>query len=274
MGIDLGLSGKTVIVTGGGSNIGRAIALTFAGEGCNVVIADVMEDAAQKVADIANGKNAGGKTIVAKTDVTNLESVEAMVKKAIDEFGRIHVLVNNVGWTFDRFFLDKPIEEYEKEWQLNLRSNIFCTRAVLPHFVENGGGKVVSTTSDAGRMGEFREAVYGACKAGVIALSKSLTREYSKHNINFNCVAPGATIPSSDDEVSSISIFSKEGFGAGITQEKIPEEQKKKMQKVYPIGRMGTNVDIANAVLFFGSSLSDYVTGQTLSVSGGYSMVD
>ncbi|MFO8102001.1 MAG: SDR family oxidoreductase [Dehalococcoidia bacterium] len=274
MGIDLGLKGKTVIVTGGGSNIGRAISLTFAEEGCNVVIADIMEEAAQKVADIANGKNAGGKTIVVKTDVTDFDSVQAMVQKAIDEFGRIHVLCNNVGWTFDRFFLEKPLEEYEKEWKLNLRSNIFCTRAVLPHFIENGGGKIVSTTSDAGRMGEFREAVYSACKAGVIALSKALTREYSKNNINFNCVAPGATIPSSEDEVSDISIFSKEGFGAGITQEKIPEEQKKKMQKAYPIGRLGTNTDIAKAVLFFASSLSDYITGQTISVSGGYSMVD
>ncbi len=274
MGVNLGLSGKTVIVTGGGSNIGRAISLTFAGEGCNVVIADIVEAAAQKVADIANGKKAGGKTIVVKTDVTNFDSVQAMVKKAISEFGRVHVLCNNVGWTFDRFFLEKPLEEYEKEWQLNLRSNIFCTRAILPHFVENGGGKIVSTTSDAGRIGEFREAVYSACKAGVIALSKALTREYSKNNINFNCVAPGATIPGSADEVSEISIFSKQGFGAGITQEKIPEEQKKKMEKAYPIGRLGTNTDIANAVLFFASSLSDYITGQTLSVSGGYSMVD
>ncbi|MFO8009994.1 MAG: SDR family oxidoreductase [Dehalococcoidia bacterium] len=274
MGIDLGLAGKTVIVTGGGSNIGRAISLAFAEEGSNVVIADIMEEAAQKVADVANSKNAGGKTIVVKTDVTDKDSVQNMVDTAIKEFGGVDVLVNNVGWTFDRFFMEKPYEEWRKEIDLNLWSNIICTRAVLDHFVEKKKGKVVSVASDAGRMGEFREAVYGACKAGVISLSKSLTRELSRNNINFNCVAPGATIPSSDDEVSDISIFSKEGFGAGITQEKIPEEQKKKMEKAYPIGRLGTNVDIAKAVLFFASSLSDYVTGQTLSVSGGYSMVD
>lgn len=274
MGIDLGLKGKTAIVTGGGSNIGRAISLALAGEGMNVVIADIMEDAAKKVAELANSKGDGGKTIVVKTDVTDQASVEAMVKKAIDEFGQVHVLVNNVGWTFDRFFLEKPVEEYEKEMKLNLLSNILCTRAVLPHFIDNKYGKVISISSDAGRMGEFREAVYGACKAGVIALSKSLTREYSRNNVTFNCVCPGATIPSSEDEVSDISIFSKQGFGAGITQEKIPEEQKKKMEKAYPLGRLGKNTDIAKAVVFFASTLSDYVTGQTLSVSGGYSMVD
>lgn len=271
--MDLGLKGKTAIVTGGGSNIGRAIVLALAGEGMNVVIAELMEDAGKKVADVANSKNAGGKTIVVKTDVTNWDSVQAMAQKAISEFGQVHVLVNNVGWTFDRFFLEKPLEEYEKELKLNLLSNIYCTRAILPHFIEKKYGKVISISSDAGRMGEFREAVYGACKAGVICLAKSLTREYSRNNITFNCIAPGATIPMSEDEVSEISIFSKSGFGAGITQQKIPEEQRAKMAKAYPLGRLGTNVDIAKAVLFFASTLSDYVTGQTLSVSGGYSMV-
>lgn len=270
--MDLGVAGKTAIVTGGGSNIGRAISLTLAGAGMNVVIADIMEDAAQKVADkiVADG----GKSSVIKTDVTNFDSVQAMVNKAIADNGEVDVLVNNVGWTYDRFFLEKPLEEYDKEIALNLKSNIYCNRAILPHFIEKKAGKVINISSDAGRMGEFREAVYGACKAGVIALSKSLTREYSRNNITFNCICPGATIPMNDDEVSSISIFSEEGFGKGITQEKIPEEQRAKMSKAYPIGRMGTNIDIAKAVLFYASTLSDYITGQTMSVSGGYSMVD
>ncbi|MBM3133140.1 MAG: SDR family oxidoreductase [Chloroflexi bacterium] len=271
--MDLGLAGKTAIVTGGGSNIGRAIVLALASEGMNVVIAELMEESGKKVADLANSKKAGGKAIVVKTDVTNWDSVQAMVKKAVAEFGQVHVLVNNVGWTFDRFFLEKPVEEYQKEINLNLLSNIYCTRAILPHFIEKKGGKVVSLASDAGRMGEFREAVYGACKAGVICLAKSLTREYSRNNITFNCIAPGATIPMTADEVSDISIFSKQGFGAGITQEAIPKEQREKMAKAYPLGRLGTNVDIAKAVVFFSSNLSDYITGQTISVSGGYAMV-
>jgi len=270
--MDFDVAGKTVIVTGGGSNIGRAISLTLAGAGMNVVIADIMEDAAQKVADLAVLN--GGKESVIKADVTSFDSVQAMVNRTVADNGQVHVLVNNVGWTFDRFFLEKPLEEYDKEIKLNLLSNIYCNRAILPHFVEKKYGKVINISSDAGRMGEFRESVYGACKAGVIALSKSLTREYSRNNVTFNCICPGATFPMSDDEVSSISIFSEQGFGKGMTQEKIPEEQRAKMSKAYPIGKLGTNIDIAKAVLFFASTLSDYITGQTLSVSGGYSMVD
>ncbi|GAG33763.1 unnamed protein product, partial [marine sediment metagenome] len=126
--MDLELAGKTVIVTGGASHIGRAIALAFAREGSNVVIADIDEGQAQKVASEANTLGGEGRTIVVRTDVTDQREVEALVARASDEFGRIHVLVNNVGWVLDRLFLDQPREDWEKAVNLNLWSVIYCMR--------------------------------------------------------------------------------------------------------------------------------------------------
>ena len=144
-----------------------------------------------------------------RTDVTSYPSVEETVAKVESRFGGIDVLVNNVGWTFDRLFIEKPREEWEREINLNLWGVINCTRAVLDGMLERRSGAVVSIGSDAGRMGEFREAVYGACKAGVMALSKSLAREYGKFGLRFNVVCPGTTMPDSDDEISATSMWNE-----------------------------------------------------------------
>ena len=205
--MDLELAGKTVIVTGGASHIGRAIALGFAREGANVVIADIDEGQANKVASQANTLGGGGKTIGIRTDVTDHQQVEAMVGRANDEFGRIHVLVNNVGWVLDCLFLDQPREDWEKAVNLNLWSVMNCMRAVLPHMTENGYGRVVSISSEAGRVGEYREAVYAACKAGIIGLTKSLAREMGRYGITLNSVCPALTVPSSEEEISEHSMW-------------------------------------------------------------------
>lgn len=264
--MELGLAGKTVIVTGGGSNIGRGISLAFAREQVNLTIADIDEGQAKKVAAAADELRA--KTLVVKTDVSSWEQVQAMVKKTLDTFGHIDVLVNNVGWTTDRLFIEKPREEWEREIQLNLWSMINCTRAVLDSMIAQKKGAIVSIGSDAGRMGEFREGVYAACKAGVIGLTKTLAREVGKHGVRLNVVCPGTTMPEKEEEIGETSMWAG-SLGKGWNT----PEMRERIARNYPLRRIGRPEDVANAVVFLASDAASFITGQTLSVSGGYTMM-
>lgn len=264
--MDLQLAGKSVIVTGSGSNIGRAIALAFAREGAKVAIADIDGQQCQKVAQQAREQGAG-EVLAMPTDVTNWGQVQMLAGTVEQAFGSIDVLVNNVGWTFDRLFMEKPREEWEKEIQLNLWSNINCTRAVLEPMLKAGKGSVVNIGSDAGRMGEFREVVYSATKAGVIAMAKSLAREYGRKGVRFNTICPGTTMPESDEEIGEHSIWA-----TGMKEWNTPE-MRERIAKAYPLRRVGQPCDVSNAVLFIASDCAAFVTGQTLSVSGGYTMM-
>jgi Dehydrogenases with different specificities (related to short-chain alcohol dehydrogenases) len=262
----LGLEGKTAIVTGGGSNIGRGIVLGFAEQGANVAIAELDETQGGKVAKEANALGKG-KIEYIKTDVTDWDSVQAMVKQTLAKLGQIDILVNVVGWVMDRLFIEKPRDEWEKEVQRNFWSDINCIRAVVDHMIERKYGKIVSIGSDAGRMGEFREAVYAGCKGGVIAMSKSLARELGRYGININVICPGLTVPENMDAVSKESLWTKESLDIFT-----PEAQER-AAKAYPLRRLGKPSDVANAVLFLASDRAGYITGQTLSVSGGYTMM-
>mgnify|MGYP001592272742 CR=1 FL=1 len=264
--MELGLAGKGVIVTGGGSNIGRAITLAFARDGANVVIAEIDEAQGQKVAKEANALGAGGKTLVVKTDVTDHLSVEAMVQHATKELGKVDVLVNNVGWTIDRLFMEKERAEWEKEVRINLWCAINCIHAVLPGMIAQKSGAVVSVASDAGRMGEYREAVYSACKGGVIALSKAVAREVGRYSIRLNIVCPGLVVPQSAEEVGQASMWQD------MTRIFTPEVLERVKQR-YVLRRLTTGQDVANAVVFLASDAASFITGQTLSVSGGYTMM-
>ena len=265
--MDLNLAGKSVVVTGGGSNIGRAITLAFARERSHVTIAEIDEAQGKKVAGEASSAGAASATVV-RTDVTKWESVQAMVRGVESRLGRVDVLVNNVGWTIDRLFVEKTREEWEKEIQLNLWGMINCTRAVLDGMIARKSGAIVSHGSDAGRMGEFREGVYAACKAGVIALSKSLAREVGRHGVRLNVVCPGMTMPESDEEISGLSMWAQE-----INRQFNTPEMKARIAKAYPLRRTGRPEDVAGAVVFLASDAAGFVTGQTLSVSGGYTMM-
>jgi len=265
--MELNLAGRSVIVTGGGSNIGRAIGLAFAREGVHLTIAEIDEAQGKKVAAEAESAGAASATVV-PTDVTKWESVQAMVRTTEGRHGRVDVLVNNVGWTHDRLFVEKTREEWEKEVQLNLWGMINCTRAVLDGMIARQSGAIVSMGSDAGRMGEFREAVYGACKAGVIALSKAVAREVGRHGIRLNVVCPGMTMPDSDDEIGGLSMWASETNRAWGTA-----EMRARIAKVYPLRRLGRPDDVAGAVVFLASDAAAFITGQTLSVSGGYTMM-
>lgn len=263
--MELGLKGKTVIITGGGSNIGRAIVHAFAEEGSNVVIAELDPAQGQRVVGEVAALNTGSRAVVVATDVTNHESVNAMVEAATAEFGGVDVLVNNAGWTIDRLFLEKPREEWEREVQVNLWGAINCIHAVLPGMVERQRGSIVCLSSDAGRMGEYREAVYSACKAGVIALSKSIARETGRHGLRLNCVCPGLVVPPDEETISETSMWHQM---RGV----FTPEARERAVRAYPLRRMAEAREIANAVVFLASDAAGFITGQTLSVSGGYTM--
>ena len=264
--MELGLKGKNVVITGGGSNIGRAIVHAFAAEGSNIVIAELAPEQGQKVAAEVAALDTGSKVAVVATDVSNPQQVEAMVEQAIGEFGGIDVLVNNVGWTVDRLFLEKPREEFEKEVQVNLWGAINCIHAVLPHMIERQAGAVVSISSEAGRMGEYREAVYSACKAGVIALSKAVARETGRYGLRFNMVCPGLIVPPREESISPESMWNQ-------MRDIFTDEVLERVERNYILRRMGTASEIANAVVFLASDAASFITGQTLSVSGGYTMI-
>lgn len=264
--MDLGLGGKTVVVTGAGSNIGRAIALAFGRERANVVIAEIDEGQGRRVAGEVEAL--GAPALAVRTDVTAWAEVQAMVRTVEGRFGRVDVLVNNVGWTRDALFVEKTRDEWEREIQLNLWGMINCTRAVLDGMIARKGGAVVSLGSDAGRIGEFREGVYGACKAGIIALSKSIAREVGKHGIRLNVVCPGMTMPAADEEVGERSMWRAEENRAWMT-----DEMRARIAKAYPLRRVARPEDVTGAVLFLASDAAGFVTGQTLSVSGGYTMM-
>jgi 2-hydroxycyclohexanecarboxyl-CoA dehydrogenase len=264
--MELGLKGKNVVITGGGSNIGRAIVHALAAEGSNITIAELAPDQGEKVAAEVAAMNTGSRVKVIPTNVTDNEQVESMAAQSIAEFGSIDVLVNNVGWTVDRLFLDKPRDEYEKEVQVNLWGAINCIHAVLPHMIEKQSGAVVSLSSDAGRMGEYREAVYSACKAGVIALSKAIARETGRYGLRLNVVCPGLIVPPRDESISSESMWNQ-------MRDIFTDDVLERVERNYTLRRMGTAGEIANAVVFLASDAASFITGQTLSVSGGYTMM-
>lgn len=265
--MDLGLSGKAVIVTGGGSNIGKGISIAFGEEGAHVIIAEIDEVQGQKVANLITAK--GGKATVIKTDVTDTQSVNDLVKTSIDKFGKVDILVNNVGWTMYRLFAEKPVEEWEKEIKLNYWSVLNCSKAVTSHMIERKYGKIISIASDAGRVGEVRGSVYGGCKGAIIAFSKSLALELGRFGINVNVVCPAIVPPANlAEDIGKHSMSNDPG-----AEQFLKPEVQAKMAQGYPLRRLGKAQDIGNMVVFLASDRSNFVTGQTISVNGGYSMV-
>ncbi len=266
--MDLGLAGKTVIVTGGGSNIGRGIVLAFVQEGANVINAEIDVEQGQRVVDEAN-ETGNGKAELIPTDVTNWDSVQEMVESAIGKYGQIDVLVNNAGGTPSyRPFMKKDREEWEKEINLNYWSVINCIRGVLDNMMEHKTGRIVNIASGSGQIGSgaMNLAVYGGTKGGVIALSRGLAWEFGRHGITVNCVSPGWIVPDAEDHTGEGSFWQKWGYDF-FTPEKLDI-----FMKSWPVPRLGRPKDIADCVLFFASDRASFLTGQTVSVSGGVAM--
>jgi NAD(P)-dependent dehydrogenase (short-subunit alcohol dehydrogenase family) len=264
--MDLELKDKSVIVTGGGSNIGRAIVLAFAGEGAHITIGDIDTAQAEKTAEFAT-KLGAASVQVHKTDVTNLEQVQAMFKAAVDRHGRVDVLVNNVGWDNLMFFTQTTPDFWRKVIDINYVGVLNCTKTALDLMVKQNGGAIVSISSDASRQGEPREAVYGGVKAAVNSFMKTIAKENGRYGIRCNVVCPGVTVPSTTEEVGGSSMWTN-------AEAMFTPEQMDKVTKSLPLRKVGRPQDIANAVVFMASNkVAGHITGQVLSVSGGYSMI-
>ncbi|MFC5141653.1 SDR family NAD(P)-dependent oxidoreductase [Actinomycetospora rhizophila] len=241
---------RVAVVTGAGRGIGRAISEKLAAEGATVVATDVDGDTARQTA-AALGHGALGLA----TDVASRASVEEMVGTVRERFGRIDVLVNNAGWDRAGPFVDSDPADWDKVIAINLYGVLHTSKAVLPIMAEQGGGRVVNLASDAGRVGSSGEAVYSAAKGGVIAFTKTCAREMARHGIGVNCVCPGPTDTALFAEFAGDSPKLREA-----------------LTKAIPLRRLAQPEDLAGAVVFLASDEAAYITGQTLSVSGGLSM--
>src|SRR5436190_16508447 len=229
-----GLRGKRAIVTGGAAGIGAAIVERFREEGTEIVIFDLNGDP--------------------RVDITDYEAV----KKAVAGAGPVDILVNNAGWDMFKPFLKTEPDFWQKIIAINLVGALNLMHCVLPGMVARGGGKVVSIASDAGRVGSSGEAVYSACKGGIISITKTLARELASKGVRLNTVCPGLT------QTNMLAEFMK---GAGN-----PDKLAEAYRRAVPIGRLGKPEDIPGAVLFLASDDADFITGQTISVSGGLTM--
>jgi Dehydrogenases with different specificities (related to short-chain alcohol dehydrogenases) len=251
-----GLKGKVVVVTGGGGGIGSATCLRFAEDGAKVVVADINQAAAEAVAGRIRAE--GGEAMAIAFDLTDLAACQAAVERVEVELGPVEILVNNAGWDLFVPFLKSTPDFWSKIIDINLRAVLNITHPVLAKMVERRSGRVVSIASDAGRGGSSGESVYAACKAGVIAFSKTLAREHSRHGITFNCVCPGVT------ETGMLENF----MDSAGNKEKLREA----FTRAVPLGRLGKPEDLPGAIAFLASDEASFITGQVISVSGGLTM--
>lgn len=251
------LAGKTAFVAGGGRGIGRCVALALGREGAQVAVADILKDNAESVSKEI--KALGSNAIGCQVDLTQGADVERGVQETIKQFGQIDILANCAGWDRLEPFLESNEETWDKIIAINFKSVLHADKAVLPHMIKRGSGKIVSIASDAGRVGSSWESVYSGAKGAVIAFSKTLAREVARYKINVNVVCPGLT-----DTPLLEAIRTQSEQTAKIVDA---------VTKATPFRRVAKPEEIAEAVLFFASPSADFITGQTLSVSGGLTMV-
>jgi len=247
---------QTVIVTGGGGGIGGATCRRFAAEGASVAVFDVNLDAAEKVA--AGIRAEGGRAQAFRCDITDRASVDAAVVEAQTSLGSIDVLVNNAGWDVFKPFTKTEPAQWDKLIAINLTGALHMHHAVLPGMAARQKGRIVNIASDAARVGSSGEAVYAACKGGLVSFSKTIAREHARHGVTVNVVCPGPT---------DTALFADYKEGAGN-----PEKLVEAFTRAIPLGRIGQPGDLPGAILFFASDDAAFVTGQVLSVSGGLTM--
>jgi 3-oxoacyl-[acyl-carrier protein] reductase len=264
--MDLGISGRVAFVTGAGRGIGQEICLTLAAEGVRIAVNDLFQERADETADLI--RKSGGQAIGVAADVTDYAAVSAAVARAVAEFGAVDILVNNAGIpavtaqdaipSQGGFFPGTDREQWDRTMGLITYGVLNCARAVIEGMQERRWGRIVSIISDAGRVGEPRLVAYSMAKAGVIGFSKALAKECGRHAVTVNCVSPATT-------------------ETDATREWI-QQQGEQIMRAYPLAkglnRLGRPSDIANAVAFLASARSEWITGQVLSVNGGYSMAD
>lgn len=264
--VDLGLADARVLVTGGASNIGRAIVHEFASEGARVVLNDIDQPQAEKVRAEALERGASAVEVVI-ADMTRPDGADTAVGRAVDAWDGIDVLVNNAGWTVPGFIAtDTDRSKWERVIEVNLFSALAATQAAIGPMKDAGGGAIVFVASDAA-FGQIRQSIYGASKAGMVALARTTAREHGRHGIRSNIVCPGLVIPEGPDAVGEASLWA-------VGQDNVfNQKQIDFMLKDTPLRRLTTAEDVARAVLWFSSPrAARQVTGQMISVSGGYTM--
>lgn len=247
------LKDKVSIITGGAEGIGKSYVVGFAREGAKVVIADINLGAANVLANTL--RKEGKEALAIKTDVSSLESTEEMVRKTIERFGRIDILVNNAAMYIRVKLSVVPIyeldpDEWDRAMAVNLKGVFLCSKAVFPPMMKQGGGKIINITSNLALTGRANMAHYVASKGGVISLTRSLAREGGDYNINVNCIAPGSTLSEDPKDPAAL-------------------EFRKQVVPLRAIKRVEYPDDLVGAAIFLASSDSDFITGQTIVVDGG-----
>ncbi|MDQ7801722.1 MAG: SDR family NAD(P)-dependent oxidoreductase [Armatimonadota bacterium] len=246
---------RVALVTGGASGIGRATCLALAARGARVAVADINAQGAEQVAEEIRRQDR--EALAVGMDVTNRAHVAQAVQQVLDRWGRVDVLINAAGWDRIVPFLESTEDLWDRVININFRGVLNTCHVVLPHMVQRGGGVVVNISSDAGRVGSSGETVYSGAKGAVIAFSKALAREVARHNIRVNVVAPGIT-------------------DTPLLQQIIQAGNEKLIDAIVrstPLRRMARPEEVAEAVVFLASDRASFITGQTLSVSGGLTMV-
>jgi len=244
------IDGKTAVVTGGASGIGRATVEAFAAAGAHVLVGDINEALGAEV--VAALRKRGEKADFIYLDVANLDSIAAFQREAYARVGHVDIVANVAGWGKIEPFMQNTPDFWRRVIDINLLGPIAVTHAFLGKMIEQGSGKVVTVASDAGRVGSLGETVYSGAKGGAIAFTKSLAREVARYNINVNCVCPGPT----DTPLLRA----------------VPEKHQEAFIKATPMRRLAKPTELADAVLFFSSDNASFITGQVLSVSGGLTL--
>lgn len=246
----MNLTNKTAIVTGGGSGIGRATCIALAQAGARVFIGDLNLAGAEKV--VEEIRAAGGKADALFLDITKDAAIKAFADGVHAVVAKVDIVVNGAGWDIIEPFVKNTPEYWDKIMAINFMGPVKVTRAFLDPMIAANGGKVVNVASDAGRVGSSGETVYAGAKGGVIAFTKSLAREMARYQINVNCVCPGPT---------DTPLFATQ-----------PEKMQQALANAIPFRRLAKPQEIADAVVFFASERSSFITGQVISVSGGLTM--
>lgn len=243
------LEGKVAIVTGSGRGLGRAMAISLAEAGADVVVtARSFEQVQETSQDI---EKLGRKCLPVKTDVTSKEDVDALIRKTLDQFGSIDILINNVGMAIVKDLMNTTPEDWQKQLDTNLTSAYLCCRAAGKHMLEKGSGKVVNVATVAGVRGKWKMSGYGAAKAGIIQLTKTLAIEWARYNVNVNCIIPG--------------IFYTSATKSVLDDDKMREIRTRKV----PLKRIGEPEDIGPLAVFLSSAASDFITGTVIPIDGG-----
>jgi 3-oxoacyl-[acyl-carrier protein] reductase len=246
--MDLGLRGRVAVITGGGGAIGGATAAALAAEGASVALVDLSREAAERTVEAL--AKSGARTIAIEADITGKADVERAFAAAEAALGPIDILVNNAGFSRDRYLTKMAEEEWDAVHNVVLKGAFHCCRAVLPGMMQRQFGRIVNISSMA-YLGTAGQTNYSSAKAGLIGMTAALAREAGQFNITCNAIAPGL--------ISTPRLRARKDF----------EKLETRSRSMTPLPRLGTPEDIAKAVLFFTSSLADFVTAQTLAVSGG-----